>query len=100
MARTTLRDEIRLSWDGDDPWGSAPSALGGLCDVLHHLGEEDLIPASAGYRPGLFGPPVDEYPAESLLFLYRHGYVDLDALAYFARVLDRYADLVPEDRRY
>lgn len=96
--RATLRSEILLSWDGGDPWGSSLSALGGLCDVLHHLGGE--VPAGAGYSPGMGGPDLIDYPASAFLEGYVEGYYSVRDLEWFARVLDRAADLVPESDRY
>jgi hypothetical protein len=95
--RDALRSEIRLSWDGGDPWGSAQSALGGACDVLCDHGGD--IPASAGYSPGI-GPDLESYPAAEYVELTEAGHVSVGDLEYWARVLDRFADLVPEDRRY
>ena len=99
-ARSVLRSEIRLAWDGGDPWGSVLGALGGVCDVLQYNGDGDEIPAPAGYSPGLAEPSVEDYPADQFSYLYDNGYIDTAALAYWARVLDRFADLVPEDQRY
>lgn len=96
--RAALRDEIRMSWDGDDPWGSVLSVLGGTCDVLHDQGGD--IPASAGYSPGACGPDLESYPASMFVELTEDGHVSVGDLEYWARVLDRFADLVPEDRRY
>ena len=95
--RNALRAEIHLSWDGGDPWGSVLSSLGGVCDVLHTL--DGNIPASAGYSPGT-GPDLSDYPAAMYVELLNDGAVSLHDLEYWARVLDRFADLVPEDRRY
>lgn len=98
--RDALRFEIRLGWDDEDPWGSVLSALGGICDVLHATDHADRIPASAGYRPSVFGPDLQDYPASMFAALLTAEHISVDALAYWARVLDRFADLVPEDRRY
>lgn len=99
IARSALRSEIRLSWDGDDPWGSTLMALGGVCDALQ-VSDSDAIPASAGYSPGMGGPSLEDYPASLFVELLDDQLINVAALAYWARVLDRFADLVPEDRRY
>lgn len=96
--RGAIRAEVHLNWD--DPWGSALSNLGGIADVLTDAGHGDRVPADAGYSPGPFGPDVDEYPAAVFADLLHAGQTDADALAYWARVLNRYADIVPDDRRY
>lgn len=98
--RSDLRNEITMSWDGDDPWGSVLSALGGVCDVLDYVGEDERIPASAGYRAALSGPNVEDYPASMFVELLDDEVIDLEALEYWARVLSRFADLVPEDQQY
>ncbi len=98
-ARTdVLRSEIALSWDGGDPWGSTLSALGGICDVLYLNGA--ATPTSAGYVPAMGGPDVTDYPASMFAEMLEDRTTDLRSLFYFARVLSRFADLVPEDRRY
>lgn len=96
--RDALRSEIRLSWDGGDLWGSALSALGGVCDVLYAFGGD--IPTSASYSPGMGGPDLGDYPAAEYYELTEAGHASVGDLEYWARVLDRFADLVPEDRRY
>lgn len=99
IARSALRSEIRLSWDGGDPWGSTLMALGGVCDALQ-VSDPDAIPASAGYSPGMGGPSLEDYPTSVFVELLDYRVIDTTALAYWARVLDRFADLVPEDQRY
>jgi hypothetical protein len=94
-----LRVDITMSWDGD-PWGDGLMALGGLCDVLTHVGEGARIPETADYFPGVLGLDLSEYPASEFLDSLRAGVIDVEAMGYFARVLDRYLDLVPADRRY
>jgi len=100
FAKDPVRFEVRLSWDDGDPWGSALSALGGICDVLYHLHKDHLIPDDAGYWPGAGGPDVTDYPAAMFLELLEQGLTTFEALAYWARVLSRFADIVPDDRRY
>jgi hypothetical protein len=96
--RSALRLEIKLNFDGHDAWGSALSVLGDVCDVLSaHSGD---IPASAGYSPGLRGPALEGYHAVMFDEMYDDGIVSIGDLEYWARVLDRYADLVPESKRY
>lgn len=98
VGRSAIRAEVHTNWD--DPWGSALANLGGVCDVLTYQGRPDLIPDSAGYGPGASGPDVVDYPAAEFLGLFEHEHVTADDLGYWARVLDRYADNVPDDRRY
>lgn len=97
-ARNDIRSEVHMNWD--DPWGSALSNLGGVCDVLAWTDNEEMIPESAGYRPGAGGPDVTDYPAAMFAEMWKAELIDAESLAYWARVLSRYADLVPEDRRY
>lgn len=96
--RGAIRYEVHLNWD--DPWGSALANLGGIADVLTHNGAEDLIPDSAGYQPPPGGVDLDSYPAAMYEEMLNEDETDIEALAYWARVLDRYADIVPENRRY
>jgi len=96
--RDTIRGEVAVSWDGGDPWGSCLSNLGGICDVLWFVAGS--IPGSVGYSPGAGGPDFDSYPSSMFLELFDEGYADVADFEYWARVLDVYADRVPEDRRY
>lgn len=97
--RTALRDEIHLSWDGGDPWGSALSVGFATCEILHYHGGE--IPADVAYQPSPMGAPdFDSYPDTAFLELLDGGVIELDDLTYWARVIDRFLDLVPEDQRY
>lgn len=98
-ARAVIRAELAIQ-DWDDPWGTALMALGGMCDVLTSVGEDALIPESAGYRPAAGGVDLDDYPTAMYYELFGDEVITPDALGYWVRVLDRYADLVPEDRRY
>jgi hypothetical protein len=93
MARNELRAEIRLSWDGGDPWGSTLSVLCGVSDVLVHRGFADRVPTGLEYRTG---SDVEDQPAAHYLDLLDQGAITVDALAYWARVLDRFANLVPD----
>ena len=95
--RDALRSEIRTAWDGGDPWGSVLSALGGTCDMLWFHGGD--IPESTGYSPALC-QSIDDYPAAMFDEMHDAGHIRLGDLEYWTRVLDRFADLVPEDRRY
>lgn len=87
-----------------DPWGAGMTALGAVCDVLAVEGGD--VPASAGYRPGVFGPDVSYCQAKSLLAAlhpnrFRGYWVDgfvpdlsVADLEYAARILSRYLDWV------
>lgn len=97
--RTAIRDEITISWDGGDPCGSALSNLFGLCAVVTVYGGD--VPAEAEYQPGLgVERELDEYPDSMFAELVDDGSADLDDLIYWIRVLNQYAGLIPEDRRY
>ncbi len=96
--RAVVRDEIRMGWDGGDPWGSCLSNLGGICDVLWTLGGD--IPASAGYSPGAGGPALDDYPAAMFAELFADGWASVPDFEYWARALNLFADLIPEDHKY
>lgn len=96
--RDDIRSEVHLNWD--DPWGSALANLGGLCDLLWYMGADDLIPASAGYSPGMGGPAVLDYPASIYVEMWQDGHITAEDAAYWVHVLDRYADTVPESERY
>jgi hypothetical protein len=93
--RAAIRAEVHLNWD--DPWGSALSNLGGICDLLYLEGGD--IPDSAGYSPGC-GPAMDDYPAAMFDEMFTDREAMIADFEYWARVLDRYADLVPEAMRY
>lgn len=97
--RDALRSEIRLSWDGGDPWGSALSVGFAACEILRYHGAD--IPAGVDYQPSPMGAPdFESYPDAAFLELLDDGVVEIDDLTYWARVMDRFLDLVPEDRRY
>ena len=96
--RDALRSEIHHSWDGDDPWGSALSVGFATCEILHHTGGD--VPAEVDYRPGLGGLDEESYPDSVFLELLDNGQISHDDLAYWARVISRFLDLVPEDQRY
>lgn len=96
--RDALRSEIHLSWDGADPWGSALSVGFAACGILHHTGGD--IPAGVDYSPGMGGLDEESYPDSIFLEMLDDGTVTHGDLAYWARVIDRFLDLVPEDRRY
>ena len=97
--RAAIRDEIRLSWDGTDPWGSALSVGFAACDVLHWATGTD-VPAECDYSPGIAGPDEESYPDSVFLELLDARIVKDEDLAYWARVIDRFLDLVPEDLKY
>lgn len=79
--------------------GSALSNLFGLCGVVHFYGGE--VPAEAGYRPGpCVELELEAYPDAMFAEMSDDGTVGMDDLTYWIRVLSRYVDLVPEDRRY
>lgn len=79
--RTRLREEIRTSWDGDDPWGSGLMMLMGLGDVLD-------------------GKDADSYPGEYLQELYDDKVVTYGDVQYWHNVINRYTDQVPQEMRY
>lgn len=96
--RNALRQEINLNWDGGDPWGSVLSNLGGLCDVVHSNG--GAIPLEVEYRPAVSGADLEDYPSSEFSEMLHDGCMSMADCEYWIQVLDRYADLVPEDRRY
>ena len=97
--RDALRSEIRLSWDGGDPQGSALSVGFAACEVLHWCTNVD-VPAEVDYSAGAFGPDEESYPDAMFLELLDGGIVTAGDLAYWARVVSRFVRLLPEDRRY
>ena len=96
--RDALRSEIRLSWDGHDPWGSALSPAFDLCELLYWNGE--AVPAEAEFQPGAIQPAFDDYPAEMFRDMWADGTVTTGDLYYWARVLVRFTEIVPEDQKY
>jgi hypothetical protein len=97
--RSALRTEIRMGWDGGDPWGSAISPAFDLCELLHWHLEED-VPAEAQFSPGLGVPDFEDYPQAEYVEMLDEGTITPDDLKYWVRVLSRYLDNVPEDRKY
>jgi hypothetical protein len=96
--RDALRTTIHEAWDGGDPWGSAMSNGFGLCDVLYWTGGN--VPTEIDYRPGIGGPDEESYPDSVFLELSDNGTITQGDLAYWARVINRFFDLVPESDRY
>lgn len=116
---TMIHSVIREIADDDrahDPWGAGMSALGAVCDVLFALGDSELIPVEAGFRPAMASSQdIEElrddgtgenYHAHAILAAmdstfdpdyYVFGFLHdltVDDLEYAADVLTRYLDLV------
>jgi hypothetical protein len=87
-------DAMRDDDLGHDPWGTAMSWAGAVCDYLHHVALCDDIPDGLGYSPGPFTPRGDDgyddesYPAR---YIAETG-LDTFTLTTAARCLDRYLD--------
>lgn len=96
IGREELRVSIRVGFDPGDPWGSGMGWLGGACDVLAFVGRPDLIPDTAEYRAGVGGPhPHDTHEGDELMYHILHvQHVTVDDVSYWARVFDRYCDVV------
>lgn len=56
---------LRETWDDGDPFGSAMTALGAVCDVLAGCGVWGVIPQGWGYWPGGGGMPRLEYDEQT-----------------------------------
>jgi hypothetical protein len=93
---------VRANWDSSDPWGSALSAMGGICDALSATGNGADIPASCGYRPAGGGITVedirqfDDYSGarEYLDMIEKGDDQDYTDLLKTLKTLDRYADIL------
>lgn len=91
--RRVLRSYLTESSGDGDVWGWGMSVGGGLCDVLWHIGASDEIPDEMGYSPGIGGPDVKSYPAETILEGFESGDYGTEDMTYYCRVLSRYLDL-------
>lgn len=58
IQNAALRSYCQDRWDDGDKWGSAMDCLGGIADVLTHLGES--VMPEIGYSPGMGGPDMGE----------------------------------------
>jgi hypothetical protein len=99
--RAAVRWVVNLGWDGGDLQGSALGPLFGVCETLHAFGE--LVPDECEFRASpLINSPddLDEWPAAELAQLVNDGDVAADDLRYWARVLNRFVGLIPDEHRY
>lgn len=86
-------DAMRDDDIGHDPWGTAMSWAGAVCDYLHHVALSDDIPASLDYGPAPYTPRGDGFDDESYPARYvAEAGLDTYTLTVAARCLSRYLD--------
>lgn len=70
-----LRWEFNLTWDGNDPWGSALDWWFAIAENLYHAGVK--LPAEWEFRdaPGHAGVDLDDYSDATI-----KGYLDLGTI--------------------
>lgn len=94
-----LMSEIRIAWDGGDQWGSALSNLFGIASVAY-VEYDEVFPE---FTPGIglmSGEEITDYPDEIFQDLVRDGTVSLEDMERVYTVLNRFANLLPEDEKY
>ena len=86
---------LREGWDDHDPWGSAMSAAGTVCDLMTIVGIP--VPPELDYQPA--GLPTmselissDDVELAALAHLYAAGEIDAADLTHAALILNRYID--------
>ena len=92
MRNKVLRSYFAESFDGGDPWGSTMAWLFASADFLTDYA--DGVPAELGFRQSIFGPDEDACEYQALKSLYEDGECSLSAIEHFAKVLNRYAELL------
>jgi hypothetical protein len=99
MTVKTLRNEITMNWDHGDPYGSAIEAAFQLCELAHFFRLD--IPSEAEFQNnGHVLNAEEDFLAWTLREMWQHQMFTVDDLSYWIRVLVRYVDLLPEDRKY
>ncbi len=81
---------LRFDYDEYDKWTWSMSWLFDLCNYVEANVQDLDVPAELEYRPGLAGPaPIDDEMHVELL-----DAMEVPALLYAMRVLNRYTDLL------
>lgn len=97
LPTNSILDAMRDNWDDGDPFGSAMSWLGAICDVLEWNGDGDLARPEWGYRPSVFGADTDSYEyteIDEIVGNLPRGRDDaLPMLDHAGRVLNRIIDM-------